>query len=101
MREPFDLRAPLPRDHQDRQLIELVRDRRLPAQIMKQVEQQLPEPGAADHRVIGPAKADAGDLYDLLAERSLLLVALLKRQLRKTRRLVGHFSSGDFCWPGN
>ena len=89
VREPFDLRAPLPPDDQDRKLVEPGRHRGLPAQVIEQIEQPLAEHRAADQRVIGSAETDAGNLHDLLAERLLLLVELIHGELRKARLLAG------------
>jgi hypothetical protein len=79
----------LPPDDQDREFIDLGRHRGLPTQIIEQIVQPLAQHGAADHRVIGSAEADAGDLHDLLAERLLLLVELIHRELREARFLAG------------
>src|SRR5476649_1322633 len=43
-----------------------MRHRGFPAQIVKQVEQPLAQYRTANDRIVGSAKTDAGDFYDLL-----------------------------------
>src|ERR1700680_1355804 len=88
MRVPLDLRAPLPPDDEDRKFVELDRDRGFPAQIVKQVEQPLTQNRAAQHRIIRPGNADAGDLHDLLAKRLLALLELVHGELREAPLLA-------------
>ncbi len=44
---PFNLASPLPADNQDRKFIEIRRHRRVPSQIIEEVEHALPENGTA------------------------------------------------------
>ena len=88
MREPFHLRAPLPPNDEDRKLIELQRQRCLPAQVIKQIEHFLSENGAAEHRIVWAGKTDPRNFHDLLRERTLVLVERIHRQLGKARRFA-------------
>src|SRR5215471_4618242 len=85
MREPLHLRTPLPRDNENGKLVEPQRDRRVPTQIVEQVEHALAENRAAQQQVVRPSDTDARHFHDLIAERALLIVELFDRQLRKTR----------------
>src|SRR5205814_5388257 len=86
----FDLRAPLPADDQDRELVESKRHRRVPAEVIEEVEHALPEDRATQQWVIRAGEPHARYLQDLLSEGLLLLVQLFDGELRKTRLLGSH-----------
>jgi hypothetical protein len=70
---------------------------RFPTQIMEEIEQPLSENRAAHHRIVGAGEPDARDFHHLFAERALLLVQLLHRELRKARLLAARRQSKEAC----